>query len=117
MNRRDAGILVRLVWIRWCKERRAVGFEVPEHHLVPFEDMPEHIKEVDCQIGESVAAQATKDMREKLQGVVDDSTVQERWCDMCSDHVDDCNDLGDCPIGRLRMIIRSAAAHPKPPEG
>lgn len=54
ITREDLGRVVREAWVAWCHERKAQGHDVPDHHFVPFEEMPEHIQEVDCRIGEAV---------------------------------------------------------------
>jgi hypothetical protein len=46
------GKIVRKVWVEWCLEQ---GITEP-HKICPFDEMPPEIQEVDCRIGEAVAA-------------------------------------------------------------
>lgn len=59
IDKETLGRLVRDEWVAWCRERAASGETVPAHHLAPWEDVPESVREVDRRIGARIARAVT----------------------------------------------------------
>ena len=49
------GRVVRAEFVAWSTERKAAGHDVPDPYLIPWNDLPAEIREVDRRIGMAVA--------------------------------------------------------------
>ncbi|MBD2437388.1 hypothetical protein [Nostoc sp. FACHB-110] len=68
MNREELGIIVRRVWVRWAKKQ-----ENPKASwLISWDELEEHYKEVDRQIGESVQKAVLEQFKGQLVSFEED---------------------------------------------